>query len=190
MSIALARYVEAPRRILGELDPHKDLNTPRGLYKRDPIVFEQENEEAVLEGLQLGIYDLDEVIALTNFRVPSPAVTPGDHDISDDDHVRFAGGVYERGDMSDEELMEGYGERDGDDELLGDVMGEELDDQMDDDDDEEHDGSDDERQDHAFNAAALGLKEINNLAHFGVSSHRPGNGVAELLSDDLDKYWQ
>ncbi len=37
---------------------------------------------------------------------------------------------------------------------------------------------------------ALGLKEINNLAHFSVSSHKPGNGVIELLSDDLDKYWQ
>jgi anaphase-promoting complex subunit 10 len=36
----------------------------------------------------------------------------------------------------------------------------------------------------------MGLKEINNLAHFGVSSHKPGNGVEELLSDDLDKYWQ
>lgn len=41
-----------------------------------------------------------------------------------------------------------------------------------------------------FDPAALGLKEINNLAHFSVSSHKPGNGVAELLSDDLDKYWQ
>lgn len=41
-----------------------------------------------------------------------------------------------------------------------------------------------------FDPAAVGLKEINNLAHFSVSSHKPGNGVAELLSDDLDKYWQ
>ncbi|KAL8301029.1 hypothetical protein RB593_000027 [Gaeumannomyces tritici] len=41
-----------------------------------------------------------------------------------------------------------------------------------------------------FDPAALGLKEINNLAHFSVSSHKPGNGVAELLNDDLDKYWQ
>ena len=41
-----------------------------------------------------------------------------------------------------------------------------------------------------FDPAAMGLKEINNLAHLGVSSHKPGNGVEELLSDDLDKYWQ
>jgi len=41
-----------------------------------------------------------------------------------------------------------------------------------------------------FDPVALGLKEINNLAHFSVSSHKPGNGVKELLSDDLDKYWQ
>ena len=41
-----------------------------------------------------------------------------------------------------------------------------------------------------FDPVALGLKEINNLAHFSVSSHKPGNGVRELLSDDLEKYWQ
>ena len=42
----------------------------------------------------------------------------------------------------------------------------------------------------AFDPLALGLKEINNLAHFSVSSHKPGNGVEELLNDDLDKFWQ
>ncbi len=42
----------------------------------------------------------------------------------------------------------------------------------------------------SFDPMLLGLKEINNLAHFSVSSHKPGNGVEELLSDDLDKYWQ
>ena len=41
-----------------------------------------------------------------------------------------------------------------------------------------------------FDPIMLGLKEINNLAHFSVSSHKPGNGVKQLLSDDLDKYWQ
>jgi len=41
-----------------------------------------------------------------------------------------------------------------------------------------------------FDPVAMGLKEINNLAHFSVSSHKPGNSVKELLSDDLDKYWQ
>lgn len=42
----------------------------------------------------------------------------------------------------------------------------------------------------AFNPIALGLKEINGLAHFRVSSHKPGNGVEELMSDDIDRYWQ
>ncbi|EPE06398.1 anaphase-promoting complex subunit 10 [Ophiostoma piceae UAMH 11346] len=42
----------------------------------------------------------------------------------------------------------------------------------------------------AFDPMSLGLKEINNLAHFSVSSHKPGNGVEELLNDDLDKFWQ
>jgi anaphase-promoting complex subunit 10 len=169
------------------LDPKKDLNTPRGLYKRDPIVFEQENEATVLEGLELGIYDFDEVMELTNFRVPFPAATARDHDSSDDDRARFGGGAFERREMSDEELLEGL--EDDDDEMLGDVMAEDVGEEMGDHEDD-HSESEDELPDHAFNPAALGLKEINNLAHFGVSSHRPGNGVAELLSDDLDKYWQ
>ncbi|CAK7205716.1 hypothetical protein SEUCBS139899_008495 [Sporothrix eucalyptigena] len=42
----------------------------------------------------------------------------------------------------------------------------------------------------SFDPMLLGLKEINNLAHFSVSSHKPGNGVEELLHDDLNKYWQ
>ncbi|KAK4149433.1 galactose-binding domain-like protein [Chaetomidium leptoderma] len=116
-----------------------------------------------------------------------PRSTTRDYGSSDDERIRFASGVFERGGMSDEELMEGLTE--GDEELLGDAMTEDLGDEMGDDGDE-HPESEDEMDDHAFNPAALGLKEINNLAHFRVSSHRPGNGVAELLSDDLDKYWQ
>ncbi|CAK7214413.1 hypothetical protein SBRCBS47491_002134 [Sporothrix bragantina] len=51
---------------------------------------------------------------------------------------------------------------------------------------------DDDEEDAAisFDPMLLGLKEINNLAHFSVSSHKPGNGVEELLHDDLAKYWQ
>ncbi|KAK4101780.1 galactose-binding like protein [Parathielavia hyrcaniae] len=96
-------------------------------------------------------------------------------------HERRAGG-----------LAQGLEQGEGDDELLGDGVPEEMGDEMEDDEeaDDEQPESEAEGQDHAFNPAALGLKEINNLAHFGVSSHRPGNGVAELLSDDLDKYWQ
>jgi Anaphase-promoting complex, subunit 10 (APC10) len=55
---------------------------------------------------------------------------------------------------------------------------------------DEHVDSDEQLQSSVFDPTAIGLKEINNLAHFGVSSHKPGNGVQELLSDDLDKYWQ
>ncbi|KAK4038894.1 galactose-binding domain-like protein [Parachaetomium inaequale] len=127
-------------------------------------------------------------MALTNFRLPSLAAATEDHDISDGERVRFAGGVYDRGGVSDEELMEDLGE--GDDELLGDAMTEDLAEEMGDDGDGENSESEDEMGGDPFNPADLGLKEINNLAHFGVSSHRPGNGVAELLSDDLDKYWQ
>ncbi|KAK4120371.1 galactose-binding like protein [Parathielavia appendiculata] len=124
-----------------------------------------------------------------------PRFTMGDHDVmSYDEYLRGIRESYER--IGEERLGGGLGVGEGDDELLGDVvtaeMGDEMGDEMDDDeeDDEEHPGSEAEEQDHAFNPAALGLKEINNLAHFGVSSHRPGNGVAELLSEDLDKYWQ
>ncbi|KAJ6788998.1 hypothetical protein PWT90_10233 [Aphanocladium album] len=38
--------------------------------------------------------------------------------------------------------------------------------------------------------ASIGLKEISNLGKFTVSSHKPGNGVQELRSDDLKLYWQ
>ncbi|KAL2158749.1 hypothetical protein VTH06DRAFT_3940 [Thermothelomyces fergusii] len=104
-----------------------------------------------------------------------------------DRRVQFAGGRYASGEASEEELMQGLGE--GDDDLLGDAMTEDLGDEMDDDGNSEAE-DDDGMGDDLFNPAELGLKEINNLAHFGVSSHRPGSGVAELLSDDLDKYWQ
>lgn len=42
----------------------------------------------------------------------------------------------------------------------------------------------------SFNPIALGLKEINGLAHFRVSSFKPGNGVEELINDDVERYWQ
>lgn len=41
-----------------------------------------------------------------------------------------------------------------------------------------------------FNPIAMGLKEIGGLAHFRVSSYKPGNGVDELKNDDIDRYWQ
>lgn len=37
---------------------------------------------------------------------------------------------------------------------------------------------------------AFGHKEISNLGKFTVSSHKPGNGVEQLRSDDTASYWQ
>ena len=83
---------------------------------------------------------------------------------------------------------------DGDyDEMIANVMDDDLDEDMGEDHDHDHEGDDCDDQIHegpVFDPTSLGLREINNLAHFGVSSHKPGNGVDELLSDDLDKYWQ
>ncbi|KAH8760561.1 anaphase-promoting complex, subunit 10-domain-containing protein [Diaporthe sp. PMI_573] len=63
---------------------------------------------------------------------------------------------------------------------------------------EADDGEDDELDEHdddvhagmPFDPIALGLKEINNLARCRVSTFKPGNGVRELLDDDLSQYWQ
>ncbi|KAH6896875.1 anaphase-promoting complex, subunit 10-domain-containing protein [Thelonectria olida] len=44
--------------------------------------------------------------------------------------------------------------------------------------------------DQLIDPATIGLKEISNLAKFTVSSHKPGNGVEELRSDDLKLFWQ
>ncbi|KAL3595157.1 hypothetical protein FPOAC2_09478 [Fusarium poae] len=54
------------------------------------------------------------------------------------------------------------------------------------------DGDEDQAQEIAplFDPATAGLKEISNLARFTVSSHKPGNGVEELKSDDLKQFWQ
>ncbi|KAL2141122.1 hypothetical protein VTI28DRAFT_2781 [Corynascus sepedonium] len=110
------------------------------------------------------------------------------HDISDDERVRFAGGEYRTGELSEEEMMQDLGEGD-DDQFLGDAMTEDFGEEMGDDENSEVEGDDGMGND-PFNPGELGLKEINNLAHFGVSSYRPGSGVAELLSDDLNMYWQ
>lgn len=53
---------------------------------------------------------------------------------------------------------------------------------------DEHD--DDDGAGMLFDPIALGLKEINNLARARVSTFKPGNGVKELLDDDLGQYWQ
>lgn len=70
---------------------------------------------------------------------------------------------------------------------LGDYEGEGGQDELDDLD--EHD-DDDDGLGMPFDPVALGLKEINNLARCRVSTFKPGNGVKELLDDDLSQYWQ
>jgi anaphase-promoting complex subunit 10 len=59
-------------------------------------------------------------------------------------------------------------------------------------DEEEDIGDQDQALDVAppFDPATAGLKEISNLARFTVSSHKPGNGVEQLKSDDLKHFWQ
>jgi anaphase-promoting complex subunit 10 len=41
-----------------------------------------------------------------------------------------------------------------------------------------------------FDPAALGLKEIGNLASWTVSSCKPGCGVDALRDDDTTLFWQ
>ncbi|CAP67528.1 uncharacterized protein PODANS_6_11820 [Podospora anserina S mat+] len=229
--------VQQKRRVLGELDSNHDLCLSRhGPIKRRPIVLEQENKLAVLTGVQRGIYDMNEVVVLTNYQGSSPAasaevtqapgythqqpqflspVTPSrqeplaeaeevgmehyrtqDHEVA----VQEARGQFEEeledgpeGDLDQDEPApedddpDAYGYREPRDDDT--YYSEEYMDEDDFDDGQEQDGSD-QPQEPPFDPTALGLKEINNLAHFGVSSHKPGNGVTELLSDDTDKYWQ
>ncbi|OAA63204.1 anaphase promoting complex subunit 10 [Cordyceps fumosorosea ARSEF 2679] len=58
------------------------------------------------------------------------------------------------------------------------------------DDEDEEEQEEQEEQEILVDPASIGLKEISNLGKFTVSSHKPGNGVAELRSDDLKLYWQ
>lgn len=209
-----------PRRILGELDPNKDLNTPRGLTKRGPIILNGENVEAALLGMARGTYSWREVLAYTNHNVVFPTAPAGDvaNETDDDEvpgfspaHNAQGGGQDDDADDSDDEYGAGPGGGHG---LPGDDMDEEMDDDdmagdgygghdMDPTGSEDgydgqqdgsqfgaHAGSDDPFAAPAFDPIAVGLKDLTNLASFGVSSHKPGNGVEELLSDDLDKYWQ
>lgn len=164
------------------------------MTKRAPITYDKENEDAVLDGIALGIYSYDEILALTNRREPTPTATPNPQVDSDDEQITDIVGntgaapheaLNERsldfqGDGDDEMLMEDMDEELGENGPEGEVAADE----------DEDDGADDQGEGVYFDPMSMGLKEINNLAHFGVSSHKPGNGVEELLSDDLDKYWQ
>ncbi|KAK5651951.1 hypothetical protein OQA88_11493 [Cercophora sp. LCS_1] len=189
------------RRAPGELDPNKDLNTERGVSKRRPITYDGENAAAAMRGIERGTYDRTDVVALTDHNFSyTPAPARGFPTATD----------YEEADEEQDEPSE---LEEGEDDLPDDGMDEDMpDDDMADDgftghgmdptgSDEGYDNHNDGSQFGAhpgsdeflpppFDPVAVGLKEINNLANFGVSSHKPGNGVEELLSDDLDKYWQ
>jgi len=198
MNHVSARQHAPRRRPLGELDPNRDLNIPRG-GKRAPITYDTENAQAVIRGIETGLYDADEVMAWTNYRAFTPPAPVDDsNDFSDDPGLtQFTAQEYpdedvdddlEGEDMEDEADHEDFGHPDDDQDLLDEIMDEDLMDHMHDQDEQIE--SDDDLQEAPFDPAAIGLKEINNLAHFGVSSHKPGNGVEELLSDDVSKFWQ
>ncbi|TVY37679.1 Anaphase-promoting complex subunit [Lachnellula occidentalis] len=101
--------------------------------------------------------------------------------------------------IGDQDDNDGEGaDHDGDIEFgedSNDVGGEDDDDQEDEDEDEdvEEEGEIEEvpmEVDTPFNPAALGLKEIGNLASWTVSSCKPGCGVEALRDDDTNLFWQ
>ncbi|KAI1506143.1 anaphase-promoting complex, subunit 10-domain-containing protein, partial [Biscogniauxia marginata] len=55
---------------------------------------------------------------------------------------------------------------------------------------EGEDSHEEEEEEPPFDASAIGLKEISNLASFTVSSYKPGCGVKELRDDDVNQFWQ
>lgn len=185
----------AKRQALGSLDPNRDLSRRFIITKRAPITFDVENKDAVIDGIAMGIYDPDEVLAYTNQRLPAPHATPAGAIASEGDDDRLlttrAGpasyGVLEERPVED--FQEGYDEEMLDEDSEGDYEDEGREPQVEGAEGDDVEGGD---EDHVgyIDPTSVGLKEINNLAHFGVSSHKPGNGVEELLSDDLDKYWQ
>lgn len=61
---------------------------------------------------------------------------------------------------------------------------------MEEDEEDEEEEEDDTEPSIPFDASSQGLKEISNLGKIIVSSYKPGNGVEELRSDDLSKFWQ
>jgi anaphase-promoting complex subunit 10 len=174
------------------------MSSSRVQGRRRPITFDKENEDAVLNGLASGIYDQGDVMALTNQRGFTTPVQPATGDSSDDEEISALPTHVLMGLQDEAAEMDSDSdyEEDGDEEMIGEDMEEDLDQDLGEGLPDEHTGADEdtvpeeEAQAAFFDPTSLGLKEINNLAHFGVSSHKPGNGVEELISDDLEKYWQ
>lgn len=182
------------RFALSSLDPNWNLNSILPPRKRAPITFDQENEEAVLGGVASGIYNLEEVVALTDHQGFGLPATPNEPLDSDDEAL--VPSPYGRNQIlqdqpsSDDGSSAYGGNEDDDDEMISEDMEQDLGEEEAEDQEDDDAISGEQAPGVFFDPAALGLKEINNLAHFGVSSHKPGNGVEELLSDDLDRYWQ
>ncbi|PKS12181.1 hypothetical protein jhhlp_001479 [Lomentospora prolificans] len=100
--------------------------------------------------------------------------------------------MEENSDFVDNDVSHDYGERNIELEDHGYEAGEyeegdestqEADDEVDDELEEDDEGL-------AFDPHPPGLKEISNLGKFTVSTHKQDNGVEELRSDDLTKFWQ
>ncbi len=160
--------------------------TPRVAY-----TVEKEIRGVAIRDTWVALYGL-EVLRCTNTPSFSPLVPVEEGDEIAGGAMNHRIGLAGNLDDSVDDALE-YTE-DGDyDEMIANVMEDDLDEDMGEDHDHDHEGDECDDQIHegpVFDPASLGLREINNLAHFGVSSHKPGNGVDELLSDDLDKYWQ
>ncbi|KAI0161330.1 anaphase-promoting complex, subunit 10-domain-containing protein [Xylariaceae sp. FL1272] len=88
-------------------------------------------------------------------------------------------------DEDDEDLQDLDADGDGEADTTADVDGD-MDAEAFEDDDVEEEG----QEEPPFDASAVGLKEISNLASFTVSSYKPGCGVKELRDDDVNQYWQ
>ncbi|KAH7636094.1 putative DOC1 protein [Sordaria sp. MPI-SDFR-AT-0083] len=208
-------YKPAPkqRRVLAELS-ERHLNAPLPFTKRAPITLDQENIEEVHEGLYNGIYDIDEIFAVTNgtwlgssaqiaqaqrspeeqsdeedFPSPVGDGPASDIELQDDDHGHdndngLEGEAFEgMPGLEEDHNVDNHAQDPDGDEFAYDEHGDRI--------EPDEDLEETEQLQHSmFDPSAIGLREINNLAHFGVSSHKPGNGVEELLAEDLDKYWQ
>ncbi|KAL7934839.1 anaphase-promoting complex, subunit 10 domain-containing protein [Trichoderma chlorosporum] len=79
------------------------------------------------------------------------------------------------------------GQSDAEEASLDENLDENVDENGDDNVDEHVEG---EQEPMMMDPVVFGLKEISNLGKFTVSSHKPGNGVEQLRSDDLTSYWQ
>lgn len=185
-----------PRVPLGPLDPDWDLNTSQSLRSRYPTIFYHENVDIAVNNVLNDTNNIVEVVSLTDNCGFNHAATPNEPLDSDEEAlVESPSGrnqiLQDQSSSGDESSDDGVDEDDYEmisTEVLEEELAEENIDEQDDEEDEAN--MVDEIPVTFFDPTAMGLKEINNLAHFGVSSHKPGNGVKELLSEDLDKYWQ